>query len=171
MNFLKKIFGINTETNNNFSVKFDSPEVWTTKFFLMAITETTSEVASMDDIKEIVTNTFPNFPQNELPSVYSSIISMQKNSSNLKQEWDKIWEIFSSQHNFFQLSESFSVCRELASIAFNLKMADNMEEKAENFIYRISQSEKYFKISKTDFVEIMEEERENTGYNEFKKNQ
>ena len=46
-----------------------------------------------------------------------------------------------------------------------------MEEKAENFIYRISQSEKYFKISKTDFVEIMEEERENTGYNEFKKNQ
>lgn len=170
MNFFKKLFGMNTEFNNNFSVKFDSPEVWTTKFFLMVITETTSEVPSMDDIKEIVTNTFPNFPPNELPSVYSSIISMQKNSSNLKQEWDKIWEIFSSQHNFFKLSESFAVCRKLASIAFNLKMADNMEEIAENLIYRISQSEKYFKISKSDFVEILEEEKENTGYNDFLNN-
>ena len=174
MSFFKNLFGMDTESNNdnnNLSTKIDSPEVWTAKFFLMAITETSDEEPSIEDVEEILINTFPTFPQNELQSVYSSITAMHKNSSNLKSEWDKIWDIFSSQHDFFQLSESFSVCRDLATIAFNLKMADNMENIAENFIYRISQSEKYFKISKSDFVEIMEEERENTGYNEYKRNQ
>jgi hypothetical protein len=170
MSFFNKIFGFDSESKNNSLVKHDSPEVWSAKFFLMAITETTEEPPSIDDVKDILSNSFPNFPQNELDSVYFSIVAMQNKTSNLTSEWDNIWKIFFSQLEFFKLSDSFTVMRELASTCWKLKMLEDMDEIAENFTYRISQSEEYFKISKSDIKEIFEEEKANSGYNDSNRN-
>lgn len=168
MSFFRKIFGTNTEhDNSNLSTKNDTPKIWLAKFYLMAIAETSYEVPSIDDFEHILNSTFSDFKQNEIQNVHTSILTMLKNSAGSKIEWDKKWEIFSSQHSFFKISDSFSVCRELASLAFNLKMAEGMQEISENFNYRIGFSEKYFKISKSDFIEIIEEEREKSGYNNF----
>jgi hypothetical protein len=134
------------------------------------LTEATGEAPSLDEVKGLLESSFPNFPQSELSNVHSMVVTLHEKSGNCITEWDKIWDNFSSQLKTFKLSETFSLVREVASAAFFLKMEEGMEEVAENYVYRMSKFEKYLQISKSDFIAILEEEKENTGYNEFENN-
>ena len=49
-------------------------------------------------------------------------------------------------------------------------MDPTTQEIAENYVYRMSNYEKYLQISKEDYMEILFEEKENTGYNDFLNN-
>ena len=60
--------------------------------------------------------------------------------------------------------------RSVASVAFKFKMLVGMEEMAESYVYWLSKMEDYMQISKSDFKLILEEEKENTGYNDYNQN-
>ena len=173
MNFFKKLFGKETESNTDASsVKIDSPDVWVFKFMLLAITETTGEVLSLNNIKSQLDN-FPEFPEHlesELTNIHSFIVEQHKNSDGLKDNWDGIWDQFLSQLKSFKLSETFYTVREVIHICFIFKMDPTTQEIAENYVYRMSNYEKYLQISKEDYMEILFEEKENTGYNDFLNN-
>jgi hypothetical protein len=158
------------ENNSNVSSNSDSPEHWSAKFLILVITEASGQTPSLEQVKGVLENTYPKLSASEISSIHLSVLALCKNSANSKAEWDKIWDNFSIQLKTFKLSETFSAVREIASNAFHLKMEEGMEEVAQKFVYRMSQFEKYLQISKTDYLAILEEEKENTGYNAFKKN-
>ena len=167
METLKKLFGGGNQTNSNSTSNQDDAITWPAKFLLLSITETSGEAPSLEDIKEVLQNTFQNFTQSKISEIHVSIMALHKKSNNTKNEWDKIWDDFSSQLKTFKLSETFSSVQLIASNAFNLKMAEGMEDVAQNYVYRMSQFEKYLQISKSDYLAIIEEEKENTGYNAY----
>lgn len=163
MGLLSKLLGLNNENDSN----SDSPQTWTAKFLILSMTESTGEAPSLEELKEVIEEAFPEFPKSELNNLHSSVVALHKKSGNNKTEWDKIWDNFSSQLKNFKLSETFSVAKDIASSAYILKMTEGMEEVAETYVYRMSQSEKYLLISKQDFMYILKEEAENTGYNDY----
>jgi hypothetical protein len=49
-------------------------------------------------------------------------------------------------------------------------MLEGMENIAENFVYRLSNSEKFFLMPKQDFMYVLKDAAEDTGYNDFAEN-
>lgn len=173
MNFFKKIFGKETESNTNASsVKIDSPDIWVFKFMLLAITETTGELLSLNDLKSEIDNfpLFSNNLENELSNIHAFITEQHEKSIGNIDEWNLIWDTFLIQLKSYKFSETFSAIRDVVHILFLFKMDPFTNLVSENYAYRMGQFEKYMIITKSDLLEIIEEEKENTGYNDFLNN-
>jgi hypothetical protein len=173
MNFFKKLFGKETESNTDASsVKIDNPEVWVFKFMLLVTTETTGEVLSLNELKSELDNFtgFRNDLENELSNIHAFITEQHKKSIGNIDEWDLIWDTFLIQLKSFKFSETFTAVRDVVHILFLFKMDPFTNLVSENYAYRMGQFEKYMKISKSDLLEIIEEEKENSGYNIFLNN-
>jgi hypothetical protein len=166
MGFFSSLFG-GGGTNRQAYAKNDNAETWPAKFMLMAITEASEEAPDRIQAVEVIQSAFPEFPNSEFDKTFSAVCDMHECSSGSSEEWDKIWDNFSSQMSSMALSDTFSIVRQMAAAAFILKMEPEMEVVAETYVYRMSTSEKYLNIGKSDYLQILEEEKENTGYNQF----
>ena len=65
-------------------------------------------------------------------------------------------------------SVTFEVVRNVANTAFLIKMVEEMDEISENYNYRFGANlERHTSLCKEDIMSIMEEEKENSGYNAY----
>jgi len=167
MGLFNKLFGGDNRSNSSNNEKGDSPAIWSAKFVLLAIAEESGEAPSEDETRGILESTFPHFPTSEFVHLHTSLVNAHRTCSNSKAEWDRVWDHFLSQLKTFKLSETFSVMKEVAHIYFLFKMEESLDDVVENFTYRMSQFEKYLQISKSDYLSILEDAKENTGYNNF----
>ena len=148
--------------------KDDSADIWPAKFLTIVITETGNEAPLLQQVKEIIGALYPDLPETDLLAITTSVGEMNYLVSSSKTDWDAVWDDFSAQLRNYKNSESFTIVRKVAQIAFLLKMEEGMREVAQTYVSRIgSHVEKYTLVSKSDFIAIMEEEKENTGYNDY----
>lgn len=179
MNFFKSLFGIKEKNSNPFAVKSDNtlafektdaPHVFPAKLMLMVLTETGSESPKIDDINEILRTSFPECPQSEAFMLAVKLMAMHNVAGGSSQKWGDIFDNFLSQLQEYDLTTQKKIATETAATIFILKMQEGMENVAENYVYRLSKLEKYLSISKSEYIQILEDEKENTGYNEYKNN-
>ena len=166
--FFDKLFGKSENSSSTANSMNDRADVWPAKFLTIAISETVNEAPGIDVVKEIIDDVYPTLSQSDVESITKSVCEMTSLVQSSDSDWDSIWDAFSTQLSAFNNSESFEIVKRVANTAFLLKMQENMQDIAENYTYRIgSHLEKYSSVSKSDFIAIMEEEKENTGYNEY----
>lgn len=166
MGFFDKLFGgsDNTETNK------DTAAIWPAKFLTISIAETVNEAPGKDVVKEIIDDLYTDLTENDVLTITESVSQIMEQIKCSEVDWDTVWDNFCAQLQDYKNSESFDIVKRLGNTACLLKMQENMQEIAENYVYRMgSHFERYTTISKSDFMIIMEEEKENTGYNDFLK--
>ena len=174
MGIFNKIFG----SKNENSIPNLNAKSWAGLFTILAMTEATEELPSEIDTSDVLNNLF-NSDSNigildgeiEKTSIHKITIQVYHRSNNNKIQWDQEWDNLFKQLGKFKNSETYAVANDLAKIAFGMKMIEDYELIAQNFVYRLSQAEKYFLMPKQDFMYVLKDAAEITGYNDFIENQ
>ena len=99
--------------------------------------------------------------------MYTDLISLSQEIDDGTYDWDAAWHEFHSQLQSYSLTDNFDIARETVRVMFGLKMSEDSETLAENYVYRMARMEDYLQIAKSDFRMILKEESENTGYDEY----
>lgn len=176
MSFLKNLFGSNETKNDPFAVKddktlafekYDTAETIPVKFMLMVLTEVSGESPKIDDVNGVIESSYPECPKSEAFMLTVRIIAMHKIADSSSEKWKSIYENFFSQLKQLNNDNQRDVLRNIASACFILKMEAGMENVAEKYVYRMSLIDNFITISKQEYIQILEEEKENTGYNEY----
>ena len=172
MSFFNKIFGFGSHNDVNELVfpKNHNPKTWPAMFTALVIAESTSTPPSHEDVKGVIEDLFPSLLSTEISDIFNSVLAMHNYAKNQESEWKIIWANFLGLLKDMMLSDNFTNVRSVASVAFKFKMLVGMEEMAESYVYWLSKMEDYMQISKSDFKLILEEEKENTGYNDYNQN-
>ena len=177
MSFLKNLFGSNEPKNDPFAVKddktlaFEKNDTAVTmpvKFLLMVLTEASGESPKINDVNGVIESTYPECPKSEALMLTVRIIAMNNIAGASSEKWKSIYENFFSQLKQLNNDSQRNVLRNFASACFFLKMEAGMENVAEKYVYRMSLIDSFITISKQEYIQILEEEKENTGYNEYK---
>ncbi len=170
MGFFSSLFGGGSDNSPAYS-KNDSAQVWPAKFLAMAITEVGKETVDANELRNVIGPLFPYLTDEDYSNVAESVADMNDLVLRSSTEWDDLWDNFCSQLSDYKNSESFEIVRIVSNTSFSIKMVEEMEEVAENFVYRFAKHlEKYTMVSKADLIAIMEEEKENSGYNNYLNN-
>ena len=178
MSFLKKLFGFSDTKNKLFSVtddktlafeKNDTAETMPVKFMLMVLTEVSGESPKFDDVNGVIESSYPEYPKSEALRLMMQIMAMHTIAGTSSEKWKSIYENFISQLKHLNYDNQQNVLRNFASGCFFLKMEAGMVKVAETYVYRMSLIDGFITISKQEYIQILEEEKENSGYNEYKK--
>ena len=167
MGFFSKLFGGDDSSSPAYT-KADSADIWPAKFLTIAITEVQNEAANSQQLKEVIGEIYPHLSDENYTSIADSVMDMNNLVVDSKDTWDNLWDNFCSQLSDYKNSESFEVVRNVSNTAFLIKMIEEMDEISENYNYRFGANlEQHTSLCKEDIISIMEEEKENSGYNAY----
>ena len=168
MNFFKKLFGLADEIKDPFSIKDDKTlafeqndeaAIISAKFFFMVVAESSNEGPKINDVYEILDSSFPECPRNSAFDISVKVIAMQKVAQNDSSIWLKIYDNFFSQLIKFSAESRKSIITEISDMAFTLKESEGMESLAETYVYRMQLNEKHSGMTKSDYVELLNEKK------------
>jgi|GEM_PF-2602063 hypothetical protein len=169
MGIFDKLFKSNSQNN----IPKLQADTWAGLYVILSFTEAANEPPKPEDVEEVLNSLFEN--EFDLRNMdFKQIIQISNQifgkTNNSTEKWNAEWEALYTQLGDFKNSETYRVANNLARIAFKLKMLEGMENIAENFVYRLSNSEKFFLMPKQDFMYVLKDAAEDTGYNDFAEN-
>ena len=92
------------------------------------------------------------------------MIDYVASKGNTPQTWEPIYTHTFSQLQNISVLEQKKILSELYATAFILKSTDEHEEVASNFVYRLQLAERYVSLSKSELIQLIEEEKNKVGY-------
>ena len=167
MGIFSNLFGSSESTSAAYSKNYNA-SIWPAKFLTMAITEVGGEPVTGEQLRDVIGDIYPNLQDEDYTTIAVSVSEMHNLVDKSKDTWDNLWDNFCSQLQNYKNSETFAVAKKVACTAFLIKMVEEMNEISNNYTYRIGKDlERNLNLSKHDFINILNEEKENSGYNSY----
>ena len=169
-NFFKKLFSSENETTSSSSSPRDiifrketSREIISVKFFLLVMAEHSGEKQEYASVKGLIQSYFQSCPEDkafDLTSFANAVTDFTNSSESIAENFSSVYQHIYQLFEALEKDQQLLFYRDCAPIAFLYKADEATLNLGETFVYRISQLEKFSKLSKSELIAVFEEAKE-----------